>query len=165
MSQSRHSGGCQCGAVRYRISGAMSDPHICHCRMCQKASGNYFMPFAGVMKTEFKVTRGEISWFHSSGPVRRGFCSRCGTPLVIDTISSNHLGVTLGSLDDPASVAPQSVYGEEARMPFLADICSMHGRTTESDEEVDGVPVAEIAATKRQHPDHDTDTWPMEQER
>jgi hypothetical protein len=165
MSKSGHSGGCQCGAVRYHVSGAMSDPHICHCRMCQKASGNYFMPFAGVTKTKFEVTRGEISWFHSSGPVRRGFCNRCGTPLLIDTISSDHFGIALGSLDDPASVEPQSVYGEEGRMPFLAEICSRPGRTTESDEEVDGVSVVEIAATSRQHPDHDTDTWPMEQER
>ncbi|RVQ04591.1 GFA family protein, partial [Sinorhizobium meliloti] len=28
-------GGCQCGAVRYRAEGTLGDPHICHCRMCQ----------------------------------------------------------------------------------------------------------------------------------
>ncbi|MGG2476082.1 GFA family protein, partial [Rhizobium sp. BR5] len=38
--------GCQCGAVRYRIEGGLRYPHLCHCRMCQKASGNYFMPLA-----------------------------------------------------------------------------------------------------------------------
>lgn len=32
-------GGCQCGAVRYRAD-AMLD--ICYCRMCQKAMGNLF---------------------------------------------------------------------------------------------------------------------------
>lgn len=31
------SGGCQCGAVRYRLHEPLSNPHICHCRMCQKA--------------------------------------------------------------------------------------------------------------------------------
>jgi hypothetical protein len=39
-----HTGGCQCGAVRYRIEGELEYPHLCHCRMCQKAAGNYFMP-------------------------------------------------------------------------------------------------------------------------
>jgi hypothetical protein len=41
-------GGCQCGALRYRAEDANStNPHLCHCRMCQKAAGNYFMPLAG----------------------------------------------------------------------------------------------------------------------
>ncbi len=67
-----HSGGCQCGAVRYRINGELMRPHICHCRMCQKAAGNYFMSLAGVAKENLEITRGEISWFLSSDPVRRG---------------------------------------------------------------------------------------------
>jgi hypothetical protein len=37
-------GGCQCGAVRYRITAPFENAHICHCRMCQKAFGNYFAP-------------------------------------------------------------------------------------------------------------------------
>jgi hypothetical protein len=32
-------GGCQCGAVRYRIEGDLGRASICHCRMCQKAFG------------------------------------------------------------------------------------------------------------------------------
>ncbi len=43
MTSQVHSGGCQCGAIRYRIAGELGYPHICHCRMCQKASGNFFM--------------------------------------------------------------------------------------------------------------------------
>lgn len=35
------SGGYQCGAVRFwaALSG---NPHVCQCRMCQKAAGNLF---------------------------------------------------------------------------------------------------------------------------
>ena len=99
-----HSGGCQCGAVRYRINGELIRPHICHCRMCQKAAGNYFMSLAGVAKENLEITRGEISWFLSSDPVRRGFCSACGTPLAIDTMAEPVTHMTLGSLDDPESL-------------------------------------------------------------
>lgn len=34
----RYSGGCQCGAVRFRVHGTPGDSSVCHCRMCQKAS-------------------------------------------------------------------------------------------------------------------------------
>jgi hypothetical protein len=27
-------GGCQCGAVRYALYSAPTEPSICHCRMC-----------------------------------------------------------------------------------------------------------------------------------
>ena len=30
-------GGCQCGAVRYRATAMLDNAHVCHCRMCQKA--------------------------------------------------------------------------------------------------------------------------------
>ena len=52
-------GGCQCGAVRYRVEGELSNPHLCHCRMCQKAAGNYFMPLAGAERGKITVTRGD----------------------------------------------------------------------------------------------------------
>ncbi len=50
-------GGCQCGAVRYRLVAEPTGVNICHCRMCQKASGGPFMAFAGVRVSEFVVTQ------------------------------------------------------------------------------------------------------------
>ena len=46
--QASYSGGCQCGAVRFRVEGALGDASICHCRMCQKASGNFYLPLVSV---------------------------------------------------------------------------------------------------------------------
>ena len=81
MSES-WSGGCQCGAVRYRFSQKPTGAHICHCRMCQKAFGGFYGPLV----TAFGVTwtRGQPTWFQSSNKVRRGFCAQCGTPLAYD---------------------------------------------------------------------------------
>ena len=42
------SGGCQCGAVRFRAEALSDNPHVCHCRMCQKAAGNLFGARVGV---------------------------------------------------------------------------------------------------------------------
>ena len=49
-----HTGGCQCGAVRYALLAEPYDPHICHCRMCQKAFGGPFAPFAVIDVMDFE---------------------------------------------------------------------------------------------------------------
>ncbi|MEZ5810970.1 MAG: GFA family protein [Rhizobiaceae bacterium] len=157
-------GGCQCGAVRYRVDGALANPHICHCRMCQKAAGNFFMPLANVRRSEFTVTRGEITWFHSSDPARRGFCAKCGTPLIFETVGAEYQHVTLGSLDDPAALAPARQYGIEAKLPWFGELDRLPGAATEDDKNQAAL-VADIATTNHQHPDHDTDQWPPEQKR
>lgn len=36
------SGGCQCGAIRYEISGPPAAVYACHCTECQKQSGSAF---------------------------------------------------------------------------------------------------------------------------
>ncbi len=82
-----YTGGCQCGAVRYRFN-ALGRASICHCRMCQKAMGNYFAPLVEV--EGFKWTRGERSLFASSNLSNRGFCPTCGTPLTLETDDAEH---------------------------------------------------------------------------
>jgi hypothetical protein len=47
-------GGCQCGAVRYRLLAPPNHASICHCRMCQKASGGPIMAFARVKKAQLR---------------------------------------------------------------------------------------------------------------
>ena len=37
-----YSGGCQCGAVRFHATELRDNPHLCYCRMCQKAFGGFF---------------------------------------------------------------------------------------------------------------------------
>nr|WP_258571238.1 GFA family protein [Flavimaribacter sediminis] len=162
MSTKKTTGGCQCGAVRYSVDGELSDPHICHCRMCQKAAGNYFMPLAGAKREQFHVTRGAISWFRSSEPVRRGFCNRCGTPLIFDALASDHYSVTLGSLDQPDLVAPLQQFGTEAQMPWFKDLAGLEAHETGTDGEMDDAELSAIAASNRQHPDHDTENWDVQ---
>ena len=144
-----HAGGCQCGRVRYRVAGALTNAHICHCRMCQKAAGNFFMPLANAQKTDFAVTRGAIAWFQSSDHVRRGFCKDCGTPLIFETLAAKHLNVTIGSLDDPAATRPATQDGVESRLSWFAELAQLPEVFTE-----DG-----YCRNSRQHPDHDTAHW------
>lgn len=151
------SGGCQCGAVRYRATAVLDSSHICHCRMCQKAVGNFFAALIGIPRDAFEWTRGRPALFKSSNPVTRGFCGTCGTPLLYDYAASKHLNVTIGSLDNPAQFPPQMQFGNEARMPWFGELCSLpdEGTTEETMAEY----VAAIKTSNFQHPDHDTDGW------
>jgi len=155
-----HTGGCQCGAIRYRAEGELGFPHICHCRMCQKAAGNYFMPFGGVKRENFSFTRGEPTWFQSSETVKRGFCAKCGTPLFYDG-GAGHISLTLGSLDDPESVRPGVQTNLAHKMSWFGELDGLH-----HDTGLDMTPDEEtvIATSTRQHPDHDTDQWPPERQ-
>lgn len=143
------SGGCQCGNVRYRIAGPLSNPHICHCRMCQKAAGNFFLPLVNAQKTDIEWTRGAPAHFHSSERVRRGYCADCGTPLTFETIKAKHLNVTIGSLDDPAAVKPVTQDGVEARIAWFAELHALPEIVTE-----------DAVRVNHQHPDHETKAWP-----
>ena len=59
-------GGCQCGAIRFALSAPPAKISICHCRMCQKASGAPFASFADIEHSDFAWTRGKPAAFQSS---------------------------------------------------------------------------------------------------
>jgi hypothetical protein len=158
MTAVRLTGGCQCGAVRYALHEQPSHPHICHCRMCQKAFGSFFAPLTGVLREKFELTRGELAIFRSSDRAERGFCRNCGTPLTFHYVGRPRIAISIGSLDEPAKVPPAHQYGVEARMPWFATLPSLPGEQTT--EEDDPALAAAIASTDHQHPDHDTSVWP-----
>ncbi|HBF28990.1 GFA family protein [Rhizobium sp.] len=149
-------GGCQCGAVRYSAKSPVGNPHICHCRMCQKASGNYFLPLGSVNRDQFALTRGTPHWFQSSDLVRRGFCADCGTPLFFDVPQANFINITLGSLDDPASIKPVEQSNLDSKMPWFSELDTLPVEAAENNAEW----LAKVAATRYQHPDHETFEWP-----
>jgi len=113
-------GGCQCGAVRYALYVAPQKAHVCHCRMCQRATGGLFAALAGAPKKDFAWTKGAPGVFASSNLATRAYCRDCGTPL---SFSYNQpeasFYVTIGSLDDPNAAPIQYQYGAESRIPWV----------------------------------------------
>ncbi len=145
-------GGCQCGAVRYALLAVPSHASVCHCRMCQKASGGPLMAFARVKKTELAWTRGSHAVFRSSSLVERGFCASCGTPLTYNFVEGPNISVTIASLDDPEAARPELQYGIEGELSWFATVRSLPTQRTEDFFAKD------VAArlVGHQHPDHDT---------
>jgi len=144
-------GGCQCGAVRYRLNVAPLRANICHCRMCQKAGAAPFMAFAALPVAEFEVARGEIATFKSSEIAERGFCRACGTPLTYRALDSADTSVTILSLDDPNAVAPDTQLGVESQVRWLADALRLPAISTQ--EWLTRKKIADVG--NHQHPDQD----------
>ena len=152
MTDINRTGGCQCGAVRFKIHGALGRPSICHCRMCQKAFGGFFGPLV-TARGETEWTRGEPSYFQSSVNIDRGFCARCGTPLTYR--QPGGLEIAIGAFDDRSDLAPQIQVNFAARNSWV---------TTIFDQPVHEDPdyyMQQEQIISFQHPDHDTEVWPQ----
>lgn len=148
------SGGCQCGAVRYRCEG-LGRASICHCRMCQKAFGGFYGPL--VSSVNLVWTRGAPAHYRSSNKIRRGFCDRCGTPLTYDYGGAPEIAI--GTLDDPELAAPVVQLNLADKLSFVDGIPDLPVRDPRDDPQnadfMRGI-------VSHQHPDHDTDAWPPE---
>jgi hypothetical protein len=142
-------GGCQCGAVRYALLAPPDESSICHCRMCQKASGQPFMALARVKANELAWTRGAPAVFQSSNLAERGFCRDCGTPLTYRFFEGDDISVSVGSLDNPLAAPPTIQYGVESELPWFATLADLPRMRT--DEFLTSEQAARFA--NRQHPD------------
>jgi hypothetical protein len=101
------SGGCLCGAVRYRCAAPERPATWCHCTSCRRAAGAHAVAWFTVPGESFALIEGQPAIFRSSPPVQRAFCARCGTQLTYrHQDSPGEVDVTVGSLDEPDRVAP-----------------------------------------------------------
>lgn len=107
-------GGCQCGRVRYRASVDPAEAYLCHCRMCQRATGGVSIAFVGLPQADCHWESGP-DWYQSSPIARRPFCSHCGTPLGFQFLEgSANIDLTVGSFDDPSPFRPKHHFGVES---------------------------------------------------
>lgn len=105
------SGSCQCGSVRFRVSGRIEGFFLCHCSRCRKDTGsnhaaNMFAPKA------------EIHWDSGAESVRtyriegtrhaRSFCAACGSALPRQHGEGAGVVIPAGSIDGPVGLSPQA---------------------------------------------------------
>lgn len=105
-------GGCACGKVRYTARVHDDDAYLCHCRMCQRATGSVSIAFKGVKKADV-AWAGEPDWYRSSPIAQRPYCAACGTSLGFAHPDSEKMDLTVASFDDPSRFRPTSHFGAE----------------------------------------------------
>lgn len=106
-------GGCACGKVRFTAQVHNDEAYLCHCRMCQRATGSVSIAFKNVKKADVAWESGP-DWYASSPIARRPYCASCGTSLGFEFPDSENMDLTVGSFDDPARFRPVHHFGVES---------------------------------------------------
>ncbi|MCB1385008.1 MAG: GFA family protein, partial [Nitratireductor sp.] len=109
-----------------------------------------------VRGNEVEWTRGEPAWFASSNAARRGFCRACGTPLAY--AAPDGMSLSLVAFDDPESFPPTVAWGVEAKLSWCDGVPALPQHHTMDDDEASDFLAGLV---NHQHPDHDTETWPV----
>lgn len=118
-----HQGGCQCGAVRYEVSGTPQHAILCHCDGCRKSAGAPMVAWAAFAEDELTILQGEARKFNSSGNTLRFFCGICGAGLFYrnEEFLPGIVDVQLVTLDDPAAYSPQAHIQTAEQVSWMAD--------------------------------------------
>jgi len=120
MSAPALTGGCQCGAVRYAITGEPVFTALCHCTMCRRANAAPAVAWAMFREDQVRFVSGKPAQFASSPEAKRGFCAKCGTQISFTaSFIPGLIDMTIGSLDKPEAVPPTLHYWESKRLPWL----------------------------------------------
>jgi hypothetical protein len=107
-------GGCACGRVRYRVGIDDHEAYLCHCRMCQRATGSVSIAFKQVKQADV-IWEHEPDWYDSSPIARRPYCRECGTSLGFKfREGSDKMDLTVASFDDPSRFQPKHHFGAES---------------------------------------------------
>ena len=123
MAQER-TGGCQCGAVRYRIVGSPLTFYLCHCRECQKQAAGAFGMSLWVARSDFELTSGWTKFWErsadSGGSVVCAFCPNCGSRLYhASDHESDTISLKAGSLDDLTGLSPIGHIWTKSAQPWV----------------------------------------------
>jgi hypothetical protein len=107
-------GGCACGRVRFTVTQEPEEAYLCHCRMCQRATGSVSIAFAS-FKLDHIAWDGEPDWYDSSPIARRPYCRECGTSLgFIFKQDAHSMDLTVAAFDDPGPFTPKHHFGAES---------------------------------------------------
>lgn len=113
MSQA-YTGGCACGAIRYRISGVPIFSNDCQCRDCQHRSGTGHGSYLTFARADLQDLNGEATHWDvagDSGNIKTHcFCPACGAPVYLTfSAAPENFAIHAASLDDPTLYKPQAV--------------------------------------------------------
>ncbi len=105
-------GGCACGRIRFSARIDNDEAYLCHCRMCQRATGSVSIAFKNVKQADVRWGH-EPDWYASSPIARRPFCRECGTSLGFAYPDSENMDLSVAAFDDPARFRPTLHFGVE----------------------------------------------------
>ena len=117
-------GGCQCGAVRYEVSGDPVYHALCHCSDCRASSGAPMIAWMAVREDQLAVKSGALSTYDGKNGSQRQFCPACGTGLFFRNAAMlpGLVDIQSATLDDAGNNAPQLHVQCADRLPWMKQL-------------------------------------------
>jgi hypothetical protein len=117
-------GGCACGAVRYRLTSAPMFVNCCHCRNCQRQTGSAFVINALIETDRIGLVAGMPQPVpvptDSGNPHDVYRCPDCHVALWSDYGRRPGLRfVRVGTLDEPAALVPDAHIFTRSKLPWV----------------------------------------------
>ena len=108
------SGGCHCGAVRYRATDVAPQVTECHCSQCRKQSGHRYAVVDAKTSALGIESADNLTWYRASAAGERGFCSVCGSTLFWKSSEEDFTALLAASVDTPNGlVMAQHIYAAD----------------------------------------------------
>lgn len=96
-------GGCLCGAVRYRVTGPLRDVEVCHCSRCRRTHGHVGAYTEAPLSALTLTAERGLRWYIADGR-ERGFCSECGASVLWHRSGHDRISIAAGTLDPPTGL-------------------------------------------------------------
>lgn len=115
-------GSCLCGAVRFTATLPVKWVAHCHYTYCRRAHGAAFVTWAGFPTEQFSLDQNSTqpTWYESSPGAKRGFCSRCGSPMFFESTRwPGEMHVARALIQGELGKAPAAHVFYEAHVPWL----------------------------------------------
>jgi hypothetical protein len=113
-------GGCECGAVRYRVADEFRYAAYCHCSRCRRATGSAFKAFAGIEREKFEITDGgDAVLVVGDEDLNDTRCGVCGSLLFSVVRDGAYVHVAMGSLADAPGIRPTSHIYVGSKAPWF----------------------------------------------
>jgi hypothetical protein len=104
-------GGCNCGAIRFKVTAPLLGADYCHCTRCQRRTGTAASANAQPPPGSFQIVTGEDrlrAWRPDDG-FEKWFCGDCGSSLFSrHPTDPDRVGIRLGAFDRDPGVRPSS---------------------------------------------------------
>lgn len=114
-------GGCLCGEIRYEAQVLLKSAYICHCRICQKSTGQPAEIAVPIKAGTLRYIKGAPRFHASSAHGRRAFCGACGSRLAWQALDPENdwlSSVNVGSLDHPADALAECHIFADRQLPW-----------------------------------------------
>ncbi len=119
----RREGGCSCGAIRYRLASEPLFIHCCHCLNCQRQTGSAFVINLLIERDRVQLLSDEpvaTDVPRDNGSAQTIYrCATCQVAVYSEYTRRDVLFVRGGTLDDPASVAPDVHIFTRSKLPWV----------------------------------------------